>query len=495
MSKYVVKQWRRNTSCALLALLCACVTNPVTGRSEISLMSPAQEAAIGREEASKVEQQIGLVRDAKLTEYVSRVGERVAAFSPRKDVRYRFYVADMEEPNAFALPGGYIYVSRGLLALTNSEAELAGVIGHEIGHVAARHAAQRQTRATGVGVLTMLGVLAGAALGGAEMGQAAAQLGQVAGAGFIASYSRDQERQSDDVGQRMAAAAGYEPGGISEFLRTLGRDTTLRLGTKRRPTFLDSHPVTDERVRTTSERARTLQQAPSVSPFLPTRDAFVSSFDGLRIGPDPAEGVFVESAFLHGGLQFGMTFPRGWQTTNQRSFVGAQSTEQDALITLEAVGSRGDPAAYAQAFLDNARFSPQIAERVRLGSLDAYRLLAEVQSQQGPVVGEWVFVEHPNGIYQISSLSSSSTYDRRRRELQSAIRSFHVLGADELSSIRDRRLRVVSARSGESLAALCSRAGSAWTPDEVAVANGLLASDRIQGGMPIKIAVDVPYQR
>jgi len=482
-------------ACASLLLLGACVTNPVTGASEFSLMSPAQEAAIGRQEAVKVEQQIGLIRDPELVGYIERVGERVAQFSPRKDVRYRFFVADMEEPNAFALPGGYIYVSRGLLALTNSEDELAGVIGHEIGHVAARHAAQRQTRATGVGLLTVLGAIAGTALGGAEMGQAAAQLGQVAGAGLIASYGRDQERQSDDVGQRMAASAGYEPGGISDFLRTLGRDTTLKLGKPRMPTFLDSHPVTEERVRTTSERARQLQRAATVPPILPTRDAFVRKIDGIRIGTDPAEGVFDGSAFMHLGLDFGLAFPSGWNTANQKELVGAQAPEGDAVITLEASGSSGDPAAAAQAFFEQARISPVEAERVRLGNLSAYRALAEVDTRQGPAVAEWVWVAHPRGVFLLSGISASSSWERRRGAIRSTIRSFHTLSAAERQGVRDRRLRVVTARGGETLFQLCDRAGSAWSPEQVAVANELVASDRLQGGFPVKIAVDLPYTR
>ncbi len=143
-----------------------CAVNPVTGRRELVFMSPAREAALGAQAAAEVEAGIGLLDDPALTAYVSELGERLARHSPRRNVTYRFYVADMPEPNAFALPGGYIYVSRGLLALANSEDELANVIGHEIGHVAARHAAQRETQAIGAGVLTALGSRAAGAAGG-----------------------------------------------------------------------------------------------------------------------------------------------------------------------------------------------------------------------------------------------------------------------------------------------------------------------------------------
>ena len=192
---------------AVLAIGCSTTVNPVTGQREVTTMSPSREAAVGRDAASQVAAEIGLVNDPELTRYVSAIGERLAAKSPRQDVVYRFHVADMPEANAFALPGGYIYVSRGLLALANDEDELANVIGHEIGHVAARHSAQRETRAMGVGILSTLGTVAAGVLGGAGAAQAASQLGQVAGAGLIASYGRDQERQADEVGQKMAADA------------------------------------------------------------------------------------------------------------------------------------------------------------------------------------------------------------------------------------------------------------------------------------------------
>ena len=226
-------------------------------------MSPEREAALGAREAEKVSTQIGLVNDPALAAYVEQIGERVARHSPRRDVTYRFAVADMAEPNAFALPGGYVYVSRGLLAIANSEAELANVLGHEVGHVAARHSAQRETRALGIGLLSTVGTVLAGASGGGDAAQAAAQLGQLAGAGLIASYGRDQERQADDVGQRLAAQAGWDPGAMASFLATLERESVLTAGETRRPSFLDSHPVTSERVRDTAARAGTLVVRPA----------------------------------------------------------------------------------------------------------------------------------------------------------------------------------------------------------------------------------------
>ena len=213
-----------------------CATNPVTGRSELMLVSAEREKELGRDEARRVEQEMGLLADPALVAYVQGVGQRLAAQSPRRDVEYRFQVIDRTEPNAFALPGGYVYVTRGLLVFVNSEDELAGVIGHEIGHVAARHSVQQISRAAPLAVVTGIGAAVtgvvspglGRAVGGA--GAAASEL-------ILAPYSRDQEREADRVGQGLAAAAGWDPAGLPAFLKTLSREEDLAAADLAGPAF------------------------------------------------------------------------------------------------------------------------------------------------------------------------------------------------------------------------------------------------------------------
>ncbi len=278
---------RRCLALAIALTLASCATNPVTGRQEVVFMSPEREAATGKQAAVQVEREMGILRDPKLTAYVQQIGARMAKLSPRQDVKYQFAIADMPEANAFALPGGYVYVSRGLLALANDEDELAGVIGHEIGHVAARHSAQRETRQVGVGILSVLGAIAAGVVGGGQAAQAASQLGQVAGAGYVASYSRDQERQADDVGQKLAAAGGWDPDGLADFLVTLDREGKARTGKARQPTFLDTHPQPGERSVAARERAPTLPRGDAAR-IAKGRDAYLKRIDGLLVGPDPA---------------------------------------------------------------------------------------------------------------------------------------------------------------------------------------------------------------
>ena len=469
---------------------CATAVNPVTGRTEITTMSPQQEAALGRQAAAQVEREIGLVRNARLTGYVDGIGQRLAARSPRQDVTYRFAVADMPEANAFALPGGWIYVSRGLLALANSEDELANVIAHEIGHVAARHAAQRQTRSAGVGLLSALGAIATAVVAGPEAAQMVGQLGQVAGAGLIASYSRDQERQADAVGQQIAAGAGWDPTGMATFLETLEREGRLRAGgVARVPTFLDSHPAAGERAVVAHRRAAELGGRPDGAQTA-GRTAFLRRIEGVTIGPDPREGVFQDERFLHPELDFAMDFPRGWHTRNARQAVGAMAPRRDALVMLESQGAREEPMQAARRWLA-ANPGVQVVESgaARIGPWPGYRALVRARSRQGEAVLALTWFAHPKGTFRLTGMTSPSAWRAYAPAFDGVARSLRALSAAERSSITGLRLAVVQARSGETLAQLSQRSGNRWSLDETAVANALPRDARLEGGRLVKVAL------
>jgi predicted Zn-dependent protease len=476
----------------LLVALAAggCATNPVSGLPEISLMSAERESALGRQAAQEVEQSIGLVRDPALEAYVDALGQRLAQRSPRRDVPYRFAIADMPEPNAFALPGGYVYVSRGLLAIVGSEAELAGVMGHEIGHVAARHASQRETRAVGVGVLTALGTLVAGAAGGAPAAQAVSQLGQVAGAGLIASYGRDQEREADEVGQKLAAVSGWDPGAISHFFETLERQTTLEHG-ERLPSFFDSHPMSRERAQTTAARARTLTVTPA-APIASTQAVFLRKFENLLVGADPAQGVFRGQRFLHPGLDLALDFPPGWTTQNSASAVGAVAPARDALVVLEMQQAPGDPQAAAARFAQASSITLQSPSRERVGGMDAYRALATGRTQRGAVALDLTWIAHPKAVLRLTGMTTTGTFPRYASTLAAVSRSVAKLAPAERQGIRERRLRIVAARAGETLAALGSRTANVWSLEETAIANGLATDARLASGQLVKIAVEVP---
>jgi len=485
---------RRAATSFLLVLLLAgaalgCAVNPATGRREITTMSPEREAAVGQEAAAQVAQEIGLVEDPALASYVSALGQRVAATAPRPDVAFQFQVVDMPEPNAFALPGGYVYVSRGLLAIANSEEELGNVIGHEIAHVAARHAAQRETAQLGAGALAILGAIAGAVLG--LPGELVGALPQVAAAGLIASYGRDQEREADRLGQQYAAAAGLDPEAMATFLRTLERQTRLEAGSTRRPSFFDTHPATPERVEDTAARAGELawRREP---PLAPTREAFLAKLEGLELGEDAAEGAFRGDAFLHPGLGFRMRFPDGWKGQNGRTAVGAIAPEGDAIVVLELQGRGDDPKRAAAAFLQRQPVRVVDHGAFRGAGGDGYRAVAVADSQQGTLALHLAWLVHRGLVYRVTGVSPPQAFRAREAAFVAVTKSFRPITAEEASSVRQKRLRLVPARAGETLAQLGARSGNAWSVEETAVANGLDSDGRLAGGFLVKIAVEEP---
>lgn len=495
MSTLAGTRHRAGVALALaLALLAACATNPVTGEREIIFMSETEEAELGREAAAQVEQQIGLVTDPGLVEYVQTIGARLAAQSPRQSVDYRFFVADMPEPNAFALPGGYIYVSRGLLTLSNSEAELANVIGHEIGHVAARHAAQRHARATGVGLATALGAIVAGVAGGGEAAKAAAQLGQAAGAGLIASYGRDQERQADAIGQRLAAASGWDPAAMAHFLATLKAETELESGDERLPSYLDSHPALGERVEANIARSVSLEVTPAPA-IADSREAYYARLEGLLVGVDPSGGIFRDNRFLHPVLDFTLQMPPGWRTANGQNAVLSGPESGDALIRLEGQGPAADPASAARDFARASGLTLQSGDGAVIGGFPAYRAVAGAATRQGTVGLDLTWIQHPTGSYRVSGLAPADRFQRYAPAFRATATSFRALTDAERESITERRLRLAETRSGETLEAFSARVSNAWGPAETGIANGLEPGAPLPAGRVLKVAVEVPFAR
>ena len=481
---------------ALLALSASCtsVVNPVTGQREYTTMSPQQEIKVGRQAAAEVEQQMGFVRDLKLQTYVSQLGERLAPFSPRQDVKYEFHAVAMEETNAFALPGGFVYVSRGLLALANSEDELAGVVGHEIGHVAARHSAQRQTRGQLAGIGAAIATIGAAILGGGELAQGVGQIAQTGAQGWLASFSRDQERQADGIGQKLAAQAGYDPAAIGTFLGALGREMELKLGEKRRSTFLDSHPSSDERVRSTLARAAGLPRA-AASPITKDRSDFVRRTEGLLVGPDPAQGIFHDTLFLHPDLDFAVKFPTGWQTQNSPEAVMAKPEQGNALLALLPVpkAEGADAHSAARKALSDAAQQSLPAEdggQVRVGSVRGYRV--RVLASQNQQI-ERTYFPHGDGVYAFQAMALQTEWGTWSDAFDRAQQSFRRLSSDDRAQITETHLALVPAKAGEHLEQVSKRSDNAWSAAQTALYNGLRGDEKLTAGFLVKIGRERPY--
>lgn len=479
----------------LAFFLSGCAVNPVSGKSEIVLISAEKEKELGAQEAKNVEKTMGLVDGPEIMAYVKAVGRRLAKHSPRQDVSYTFQIVDMGVPNAFALPGGYVYVSRGLLVLVNSEDELAGVMGHEIGHVAGRHAVQRVTRVAATSPLRILTGLAGAAVSivAPNAGTAIADVGQVASALVIAPYSRDQEREADHVGQEIAASAGWNPEGLASLLKSLGREEKLRSGEERQSSFFDTHPATDERVAKTTQRATQLS-ASSARPIAKDRAILMAKLDGLLVGSDPAKGVFVENDFLQPTLGFYMRFPPKWKKHNTNEAAIALAPGKKSMVLVEVAGKGDDPVAVVRQLeekLDTKLMGK--ASQTQINGLPAVQSTQRVDTSEGVMGILFTWIAHKGLVYQITGLSPNDSFDAYRETFMKTATSFRPLTGEDWPKIKETRLRVVKARDGEMLEELRKRVGSVWSLAETAVANGLSQKSRLSESQIIKVAIAQPY--
>lgn len=350
--------WRRGAAAlALAALLAGCgstVVNPVTGQAERSVMSEADELAQGRQAHAQVLAEYGRYDHPRLQAYVDALGQKLARQSHRQQLRWTFTVLDSPEVNAFALPGGYVYVTRGILAHLDSEAELAGVVGHEIGHVTARHGAQRATRqqTAGLGVFaaTVLGaVLEGGGLRGAT--DLASQVSQSVAAGYIASYSRDQELQADQLGAEYLARSRYDPQHMVEVIGMLKNQERFAADSARAEgrsapagaNWLSSHPSSDQRL---AEIRRIAAGYPEAGRADDGRARYLQAVDGIAFGESRAQGLVRGRQFFHDGLGIALTAPAGWRLRNSPEAIVLSNPADDAALVVrlapEGSGSTHD---------------------------------------------------------------------------------------------------------------------------------------------------------
>src|SRR5215510_4440657 len=469
-------------------LATACSMNPVSGLPEVTLLTVEQEKQIGAEEAKKVEMQMGLIDDAQFLPYLDALGQRLAKESPRHDVTHQFHVVDMVEPNAFALPGGYIYVSRGLLALVNSEDELAGVVGHEIGHVAARHTVQKVSRQGPFAAVTNL-VSGVTGFFVPVVGNIVGGIGNFAQSIIFSPYSRSQESQADEVGQEMAAKAGWDPVGLANFLTTLGREETLLSDGPRKPSFFDSHPATPDRVKKTTKHAKDLKQA-SREPISPSHDAFLARLDGLVVGQRAANGIVKGQAYRHPDLNFFLQLPESWNVDNTPIQLAAAPKDGDRAVVLSSVAEGNDPMEGARA-LEKAAKSPLPSkpQPTTINGLPA----ARTQLGDSKLTIDLTWIAHGGKIYQIAGIAPTKNFENVRPVFQSVAQSFRPLSPEERSAIREKKIRLVKAQKGKTLEALLARSPSAWKASQVAVANGLTGTEPLSEGQVIKITVEEPY--
>ena len=478
-----------------LPAACARVVNPATGQTEFTAMSPAQELQIGEEQHPQVLMQFGGAdEDPELQAYVTRIGGRLAATSELPELDFTFTVLNSGVINAFALPGGYVYITRGLLALADNEAELAGVMAHEIGHVTARHSAQRYSR----GVLAQGGLAIGTILAGVLGGGAAADLVQQAGGlgaqAYLAGYSRDQEFQADELGVRYLARAGYDPTAMSSFLDKLERNDQLlrklagRDGANPASSWVATHPRTPDRVLRAAEQA----SAATTGDARIGRNEYLAQIDGMVYGEDPSQGFVRGRTFVHPDLRFAFDLPQGYRIVNTPQAVIGQA--QDSLMKFDAV--RVPEHRDIEVYL--ARDWAQELGAGRLGNVSesevngmpAASAVAAGQLEDGrPVTVALAAIrEGDERVYRFMFVSPGRMSSAHANAYQATVNSFRRLSADEAAAIDARRLQVVTVEPGQDVDDFARRmAVDALPREQFLLLNGLAADASLTPGQKVKL--------
>ncbi|MEZ5418299.1 MAG: M48 family metalloprotease [Vicinamibacterales bacterium] len=466
----------------LVTLTVACASNPVSGRREVSLMSEAEEIAIGQRGDAEIRREMGVYRDDELQRYVAGVGERIAAVSHRPNLPWTFTVVDVPVVNAFALPGGYVYVTRGLLAHLGDESELAGVLGHEVGHVTARHASQQLTRsATGsLGVLIASIFVPGVA-----------PFSDVASMGLntlFLKYGRDDELESDRLGVEYAAKAGWDPESVPRFLTTLSRlDAMSARGI---PNWLSTHPDPGSRV----VKAAPIAAGTADGEHARNRDDYLRRIEGLAWGDDPSEGVVQGHRFLHPDLRIAIDFPEGWDVQNSSEQVVAQLEGEKLVMLLRTADeARGGVLADGAArHMRGLGFTLEQGAVERIGGGDAFVGTYRGKARQvGAVRVRAAHVPVGRQVYLLAGIAPEAEYDRAAADFDAALRSFRELSGAEAARVRANRIALYTVKAGDSWQSVAQRAGRGLIPaTRLALMNGFAVNTQPPAGAVVKIVVE-----
>jgi predicted Zn-dependent protease len=468
-----------------LTVAVGCAINPVSGRRELALVSEAQEIEMGRQGAADVSASVGLHPDAALQAYVNRIGQGLAARTERAQLAWEFHVVDDASVNAFALPGGFIFVTRGLLTHLTNEAELASVLSHESGHVAARHSVQQLSRQQ----------LASLGLGlGSVLFPVVAEYGQVAGAGvglLFLKHSRDDEKQADQLGFRYALADGYDTREMLRVFEMLQRMASMS-GQGQLPEWQSTHPDPGNRV--ADVQALVAASTQDFSTMKVGGSEYLQRIDGMVYGEDPRSGYFQDALFIHPELEFVLRFPDGWRTHNGRDAVTGISAAEDAVIQLR--GAAGSAAEAARKFLAQEGLEARPSSQSTINGNRAVSAEFTAQGSQGESVrGVATFIEYGGATWAITAYAAAARFAYYSPTFQRSINSFARLTNAAALAVQPMHVRIQPAPRAMSLQQFNVQLPSSIPLAELAIINGLEESAPLRAGQSIKRVIGAAVPR
>jgi len=445
---------------------------------------------MGAEAAIQVEQTIGIYPDSALTAYVNKIGNRLVEALGNAPVEFQFRVVDMAEPNAFALPGGYIYISRGLLSLVNDEAELAGVMGHEMIHVTKRHSVKQMKKRIFPALLHIPGAVVG--IFSSDLGNiinAPVSLGSEL---FLSNYSRKQESEADEFGIKLASQAGYDPGKLAVILHSLSVDAENLTGEEEKRSYFSSHPFTPKRVENIEKEISKLEWVEKTS-IAPDKASLYSQIDGMAYGQNPAQGIFEENLFKHPDLNLAIAFPEKWKIVNVPVAVGATQADGEAQLIFMVDDSGAEPdslgVALAELIEKDYKIKPDQSKSLTINGFPAYVVSMTDKSGKQPVEVQIYWLKAGNILFNIMGMG----YLKYSESIANAVNSVRPLTDEEKQNISGLKLRVSTAHENETLETLSKRMHNSWDIKTTAFKNGVDSTKVLLEGQVLKIAVEEAY--
>lgn len=458
--------------------LAGCARNPATGHNELMLVSESQEIAMGQQYDSQVVATIGLYPDPALQSYIQTLGKRLAATSERPNLPWTFRVVDDPAVNAFAVPGGFVYVTRGILAHMNNEAQLATVVGHEIGHVTARHTAAEMSKEQ----VATLGLVVGS-IANKQVAQYAGVAQQALSVLFL-KFSRDNENQADELGVRYSSRANFDSREMVNVMKVLDRLSATEGG--RLPEWLSTHPNPGNRVEHISSLIS--KQQTDFTGATINREGYERKLDGIMFGANPREGFFKNGVFYHPDLRFSLAFPNGWRVMNSKQAVAAQSAQQDAIIELTLTqGSSADQA--ARSFLSTEGIQAGTLTRANVHGLTASAAPFAATTDQGTLRGSAVFVEYNNHVYRLLAYSPEQSWGNYQSVAQQALTSFGPVNDPAVLNVQPQHVALFTLDRRTTIADLARQRPSPAPVATLALINQVEENEQLEPGRIMKWVV------
>lgn len=474
-----------------IALGLSALTTQWLSGCAVGMQSVEADMAMGHEIAREVEKGLGIVPPDGTTAYLKTVGQNLADVAADQPFHFSYDLVDQQVPNAFAAPGGWTYYTRGLIMLTNTEDELAAVIGHEMSHVIHRHTARQLAKSRAPSILRLPGNIVGRVLS-RDLGNLINAPVDALGTAYIARNSRKDEYEADRGGQLLAARAGYDPAALAAVLLRIEEYVEYETGERRIPSFFDSHPSTPDRLDQVYGYSAQLQRA-AYRGVTDNARAHLNKLDGMIVGENPANGIIQNRRFMHPDLMIAVDYPEGWLTMNTHEAVVAMSAEKDALIAFGVAGRGDNPSRVAAAFETEMKrqynVDPSRSEDTTINGMPASVLIYTDESDREPVHLGFAWIAYNGLIYQYMAVAP----ENQRKQLAGIVGSFRPLTRKEREAFTVVRLKIVAAGEKESIDKLAQRSGSVWDAKMIAAVNGIDSTEILSQGQFVKIAVQQAY--